>query len=78
MGKEGIGSITFEEALKSSRNQAIVDSQHLAAVELMTTIAGREGKKAEKPNLRAYYFELYQQCYKIVCGADIDSVLNCR
>jgi hypothetical protein len=78
MSQEGLmGSITFEEATKSTRNHTIVDSKHLAAVELMTIIADRERKAMfEKPNPRAYYFDLYQQCYKIVCGADIDSVLN--
>jgi hypothetical protein len=57
----------------------MVDSRHLAAVDLMTLIADRERKaKADKPDPRTYYFELYQQCYKIVCGADIDSVFNRR
>jgi hypothetical protein len=80
MVQEGLmGSLTFEEATKSTKNQTIVDSKHLAAIELMTIIADREGKgKLEKPSPRPYYFELYQQCYKIVCGADIDSVLNRR
>jgi len=80
MTQEGpMGSITFDEATKSSRHQTILDSKHLAAVELMTTIADRERKgKFEKPNPMVYYFELYQQCYKIVCGADVDSVLNSR
>ena len=80
MVREGLmGSISFDEATKPSKGQTIVDSKHLAAVELMTIIADREGKgKLEKSNLRAYYFDLYQQCYKIVCGADVDSVLNSR
>ena len=79
MVREGLmGSISFDEATKS-KGQTIVDSKHLAAVELMTIIADREAKgKLEKSNLRAYYFDLYQQCYKIVCGADVDSVLNSR
>jgi hypothetical protein len=80
MAQEGMmGSITFEEATKSAKSQMVVDSKHIAAVELMTVIADRERKgKFEKPTPRAYYFELYQQCYRIVCGADIDSVLNRR
>ena len=80
MAQEGLmGSITFEEGAKSAKHQTIVDSKHLAAVEVMTIIADRERKgKFEKPNPRAYYFELYQQCYKIVCGADVESVLNSR
>ena len=78
MVKEGqMGSIAFEEGAKAAKHQTIVDSKHLAAVELMTIVADRERKgKFEKPNPRTYYFELYQQCYKIVCGADVDSVLN--
>jgi len=80
MAKEGLmGSVTFDEGAKAAKNQMIIDSKYLAAAELMTIIADRERKnKFEKPNPRAYYFELYQQCYKIVCGADIDSVLNRR
>jgi len=78
MAQEGrMGSVTFEENAKSVKHQTIVDSKHLAAVELMTIVADRERKgKFEKPNPRAYYFELYQQCYRIVCGAEVDSVLN--
>jgi hypothetical protein len=78
MAQEGMmGSITLEEGAKSAKHQTIVDSKHMAAVELMTIVADRERKgKFEKPNPIAYYFELYQQCYKIVCGADLDSVLN--
>jgi hypothetical protein len=80
MVQEGMmGSITFEEATKSAKSMAIIDSRHVAAIELMTIIADRERKsKGEKPGTRAYYFELYQQCYRIVCGADLDSVLNRR
>jgi hypothetical protein len=80
MAKEGLmGSVAFEESAKSVKHQTIVDSKHLAAVELMTIVADRERKgKFERPNPRAYYFELYQQCYKIVCGADVDSVLNSK
>ena len=74
-----MGSITFEEGAKSTSNKPLIDSKYLAAAELMTIIADRERKgEFEKPNARAYYFELYQQCYKIVCGADIESVLNRR
>src|SRR5262249_1344004 len=84
MVQEGMmGSITFEEGARSQKGQMIVDSKHMAAVELMNIIAERKADrkrkaKFEKPNSRAYYFELYQQCYKIVCGADVDSVLNSR
>jgi hypothetical protein len=80
MVQEGrMGSVTFEEGPKSAKHQTIVDSKHMAAVELLTIVADRERKgKFEKPNARAYYFELYQQCYKIVCGADFDSVLNSK
>jgi hypothetical protein len=80
MVQEGMmGAITFDEAAKSAKSQTIIDSKHMAAIELMTIIADRERKgKGDKPGPRPYYFELYQQCYKIVCGADIDSVLNRR
>jgi len=45
MAKEELmGAITFEEGAKSAKHQTIVDSKHLAALELMTTIADRERK----------------------------------
>jgi hypothetical protein len=80
MAQEGMmGSISFEETGKSAKNLTIIDAKHMAAIELMNIIADRERKgKGEKPVPRPYYFELYQQCYRIICGADVDSVLNRR
>jgi hypothetical protein len=49
-----------------------MDSKYRVAFDLMLAIAEEDGKQFGKPDPRAYYLRLYQQCFKVVCGGSAE------